>query len=435
MSLGGGGFLTMDKVLPGTYINFVSASKASANLSERGYNTMPFELDWGVDGEVFEVTNADFQKDSLKIFGYDYTHEKLKGLRDLFLNTKTLYAYRLNSGDKASNEFAKATCSGVRGNDLKIIIQNNVDDESKYDVSLCFGTILVDSQSVSNASELIDNDYVSWIKDSTLTSTSGISLTGGTNSSVDGFAHQSYLDEIEPYVYNIMGVVTEDPIIKQLYINFTKRMRDEVGAKFQLVVHNAAADYEGVINVKNITTDTDWSAASLVYWVTGLEASCAVNKSCLNKSYNGEFTPIVSFTQPQLTKCIKEGEFVLHKVNSNIKVLSDNNSLVTISDTKGNGFKDNQTIRVIDQIANDVALLFATKYLGEVPGDAGGRISLWSDIVKHHEQMQEIRAIQDFTDDHVVVEQGESTNIVLVTDFITVIRMLAQMYMTVKVAA
>ena len=88
MALGGGTFVTQNKELPGAYINFVSAASASATLSERGIATMPLELDWGIDGEVFEVTNGDFQKNSLKIFGYDYTHDKLKGLRDLFLNSK-----------------------------------------------------------------------------------------------------------------------------------------------------------------------------------------------------------------------------------------------------------------------------------------------------------------------------------------------------------
>ena len=55
--------------------------------------------------------------------------------------------------------------------------------------------------------------------------------------------------------------------------------------------------------------------------------------------------------------------------------------MVTTSDTQGDIFKDNQTVRVMDQIANDIAVLFSTKYLGVVPNDAAGRVSLWSDIV------------------------------------------------------
>ena len=88
MALGGGSFTTQNKILPGAYINFVSAASASAALSERGIATMPLELDWGKEGEVFEVTSGDFQKNSTKIFGYSYDHEKMRGLVDLFLGAR-----------------------------------------------------------------------------------------------------------------------------------------------------------------------------------------------------------------------------------------------------------------------------------------------------------------------------------------------------------
>lgn len=434
MALGGGTFLVQNKVLPGSYINFISVAKASATLSDRGYATMPLELDWGADGEVIEITNGDFQKNSLKLFGYDYTSEKLKGLRDLFLNLNTLYAYRLNSGEKASNTFANAKCSGIRGNDLKVVIQTNVDDDTKFDVSLYFDTIEMDSQTVGSASELVDNDYVEWIKSATLANTAGTPLTGGTNGTVNGASHQTYLDKIESFSFNILGVVTVDDTLKQLYYNFTKRMRDEIGAKFQLVIHNYSADYEGVINIKNDTTNNDWSIASLVYWTTGVEASCAVNASCLNKKYNGEFTVNCDYTQSQLTKAILAGEFTFHNVGTDVRVLSDINSMVTTSDIKGDIFKENQTIRVIDQIANDIATLFNTKYLGVVPNDEAGRISLWADIVKHHEQLEEIRAIENFDEKDVTVEQGDTKKAVLVSDLVTVVNAMGQLYMTVKVA-
>ena len=35
--LGGGNFIFTNKVLPGTYINFESKSKASVDMAERGY--------------------------------------------------------------------------------------------------------------------------------------------------------------------------------------------------------------------------------------------------------------------------------------------------------------------------------------------------------------------------------------------------------------
>lgn len=124
---------------------------------------------------------------------------------------------------------------------------------------------------------------------------------------------------------------------------------------------------------------------------------------------------------------------MLHRVNADIRVLEDINSMVTTTDTCGDIFKDNQTIRIIDQIGNDIAVLFNTKYLGVVPNDASGRISLWSDIVKYHQQLQEIRAIEDFSDKDVTVSQGSTKKAVVVGNAVTVVNAMSKLYMTVTV--
>lgn len=435
MALGGGTFVTQNKELPGAYINFISAASANAALSERGIATMPLELDWGVDGEVFEVSNSDFQKNSLKIFGYEYTHPKLKGLRDLFLNAKTLYAYKLTSGGKkAANDFAEALYSGIRGNDLKIMIQVNADDTTLFDVKTILDTEILDEQTVANAADLLPNDFVKFKASATLAVTAATPLSGGENKVVDGAAYQTYLDKIETYTYNTMGIVVTDDTTKELFVSFVKRMRDEMGIKFQLVLYQKAADYYGAISVKNKVLDDGFSEASLVYWVTGISAGCEVNKSNQNKVYNGEFRIDADYTQNELKKAIKDGELVLHKVGFDVRVLEDVNTMVTTSNTQGEIFKDNQTVRVMDQIANDIAVLFHTKYLGVVPNDAAGRISLWSDIVKHHERLQEIRAIENFSDSDVTIMQGNSKKSVVVTDLITVVNTMSKLYMTITVA-
>ncbi len=435
MALGGGTFTVQNKELPGAYINFVSAASANAALSDRGIATMPLELDWGAEGEIFEVTNEDFMKNSLEIFGYEYTNEKLKGLRDLFLNVKTLYAYRLNSGgEKAENTFARAACGGVRGNDIITVIQNNVDDETLFDVKTLLGKAVVDEQTVSAAEELKDNLFVKWKEGIALEATAGTPLTGGTNGEVSGAAHQAYLDKAEGYTYNAMGAAVTDETVKSLYTAFNRRLRDEMGVKFQLVLYRQAADYMGVVSVKNRVLDDGWSEAGLVYWVTGIIAGCQVNRSNQNKVYNGGFEVEAVYTQSELKAALKAGEFVLHKVGRDVRVLEDINTMVTFTDEQGEVFKDNQTIRVMDQIANDIAVLFNTKYLGVVPNDNAGRISLWSDIVKHHEQLREIRAIEDFSDADVTVTEGNSKKSVTVTDLVTVVNAMGKLYMTVAVS-
>lgn len=267
MALGGGTFLVQNKELPGTYINFVSAASASATLSDRGIATMPLEMDWGVSGEIFEVTNEDFQKNSTEIFGYEYTSDKLKGLRDLFLNTRVFYGYRLNgNGKKATNALAEALYTGIRGNDLKVVVQINADNDALFDVKTILGTAVVDEQTVSKAEELVCNKFVKWKSDVVLEASAGIPLSGGENGEVSGADHQMYSDRVESYTFNVMGAAVTDDTTKSLYMAFNKRLRDEMGVKFQLVLYDyAKADYPGVISVNNKVLDVGWSEAALVY--------------------------------------------------------------------------------------------------------------------------------------------------------------------------
>ena len=205
-----------------------------------------------------------------------------------------------------------AKYSGVRGNDLKIVIKTNVDEPSAFNVQTVLGTDMMDEQIVKKASELVDNNWVVFKKEASLSPTAGIALEGGKNKEITGTEHSKYLEKIEAFSFNALGVAVTDGVTKSLYIAFVKRMRDEVGKKFQLVIHNQEADYMGVVNVNNNTTDENWSEASLVYWTTGVVAGSAVNKSATNKKYDGEFTVNVDYTQSQLEKAIKGGKFTFH---------------------------------------------------------------------------------------------------------------------------
>jgi hypothetical protein len=89
---------------------------------------------------------------------------------------------------------------------------------------------------------------------------------------------------------------------------------------------------------------------------------------------------------------------------------------------------------VIDQIGNDDAVLFNTKYLGVVPNNAAGRTSLWSDLAKICQQLQDLGAIEDFSDSDVTVEQGDTKKAVVVSMAITVVNAMGKLYMTVTVA-
>lgn len=343
--LGGGIFVTQNKVLPGAYINFVSVASTTSAIGERGSVAIALPLNISV-GKVIELERLDFVKNSVELLGVEYDSETAAPIREIFCNATKLYIYDL----------------GEEG-------------------------------TVSDA-----------------------------------------IDALEPYEFNVLCAYTSVTEDITAYITAVKSWRDEYGKKCQVVVYNQdKPDHEGVINVVSTVSDEDVPEYVLTAWIAGAEAGCAVNASCTNKLYNGEFNIVNDKTQKQLEECITNGQIALHLVYGEMRVLEDINSLTTTSDSKGDVFKYNQTIRVIDQIANDIAKLYNTKYLGKIQNNKSGRVSLWADVVAHHRELEEINAIEDFDPSLVTVEQGATKKVVVVNDAITVVNSMAQLYLTVVV--
>lgn len=469
MAYGGGTWLTQNKVLPGSYINFSSVSKASATLSDRGIAAAPFEFDWGEAGVVKLVEQGDFQKNSFDLFGHGYTDKEMLPLREIFLHATKVYCYRLiaNDAKKATCDFATAKYVGKRGNDITIridkIVEKTKTDLSAetetttgYIVTTYVGAKVVDEQTVSTEwSDLKNNDWVDFKEgckfgakpgdaseeDTTVyvEETQGVKLAEGENGTPDGESHQNFLNAIESYAFNTLCCPSDDSTAKQLYVAFTKRVRDKLGSKFQLVGYNLGApDYEGIINLKNTANvDDTVNNTMLTYWLTGAEAACNINESLTNSAYDGELEiniKGVSEVQSELEAAIKNGEFVFHNSNGKIVVLTDINSLVTLGENFGEAFQANQTIRVCDQIANDIAVLFNTRYLGIVQNDESGRASLWNDIVYYLTEMQRLRAIENLDTEQVTVELGSTKRSVLVTvNNLNIINAMEKLYMAVVI--
>ena len=458
MAYGGGTWLAQNKILPGAYINFSSVSKASATLSDRGIAAAPFELDWGAPGVLRLIEQGEFQKESFDLFGHGYTDDEMLPLREIFLHATKVYCYRLDASGavKASCDFADAKYVGTRGNDIRIVVEADADVSSGYIVKTMVGSKVIDEQKVTDFAQLKDNDWVDFKAgcvlgtkpsesgdDSTVYVPAGTyPLTGGTNGTVNGEAHQNFLDAIESCSFNTLCCpVADDDTVKSLYVAFTKRVRDKLGSKFQLVGYDLSnPDYMGVINLKNSCTHpkiANVNKASLVYWLTGAEAACNINRSLTNTAYDGELEIVikgVSETQAQLEDAMKSGMLAFHNSNGKIVILEDINSLVTLEENLGDIFQMNQTVRVCDQIANDIAVLFVTRYLGIVQNDATGRASLWNDIVYYLKELLRLRAIENLDTDKVTVELGRNKKTVLVNiNNLSVVNAMSQLYMAVVI--
>lgn len=434
MALGGGSFLIQNKTLPGSYINFVSRQRATATLSDRGYAAMPL-LQVNIPkikGKCFISVyarrgNNEGEKNSIGLYkfvlnekngGVEQLKSKAFGTDDIFIS--------------ASFEITEAGTYYIGGEAGGICIANAQLEMYDYNVSTYFNGEKVEELKGEKIEEL-ESEYVDFKTGAALSVNNGLEMSGGTDGVASALKYQQALTELESYSFNTLGCISTDETVKKLFAEYTKRLRDECGVKFQCVLHNYEADYEGVINVVNTASDGVWGN-ELVYWVTGASAGCMVNKSITNSKYTGEYSPVCNYSQSELTECIKDGMLVFHKVNDEIRILKDINSLVSITDEKNNDFCLNQVIRVLDQIGNDVAVIFNDKYCGKVSNDNAGRTSLWNDIVKLCNQLESIRAIEDFNDDNCLVQAGENKTSVVVNLDVTPTCAMDTLYMTVYVS-
>ena len=436
--LGGGTFQTQNKLLVGSYINFVSAKDASIALAERGYVAVALELDWGADG-ITTLTAESFQKDAKKLLGYDYADDEMKPVRELFKNAKTVYVYRLAGADavKAKSAVATAKYVGVKGNKIATLIEANVDIEGKYDVYTLVDGIEVDKQTVEKYADLVANDYVVFdIASGALEAgTQPVYLEGGANGTVNANSeHSKFLALAESYAFNVLACNSVEKDIVDLYIAYTKRMRDEVGVKFQTVIYGEFDPNEkGIIVVTTPVVEDGVPAHYGIFWVAGAEAGCEINKTNTNKKYDGEYKFKVDYTKTELENAIKTGKLVLHKVGDDVRVLVDINSLVEYNMDESADFSDNKVVRIIDQIGNDVALEFNTNFLGKIPNDAAGRISFWNALDTYGKKLQNLRAIQEWDNALLKVSEGETKTSVVVDMVVNVVGTMEKLYMTVRV--
>ena len=430
MALGGGTFLVQNKVLPGAYINFVSRPRAVGGLGERGVVCVGMELDWGAAG-MMTVEAGDFRTDSRKLFGYDYLSEEMKNMRELFLHAKKALIYRLNGGEKATATLGGLTVAakhaGKRGNDICVAIVENVDEDGYYDVETYLDTELVDAQTVAKIEELEDNDYVTFRGEGDLAAAAGTYLTGGTTTAVTGSGYTDFLAAAEAEDFNVLAYNGSDETTKKLFVNFTKRMREEEGVKFVTVLHDhAEADHEGVISVG--------TAAELVYWTAGATAGAEVNESLTNTVYDGEYEVDAKRKKSEYIKGIQAGQFLFYEEDGQLRVLRDINSFTSFAAAKNSDFSSNRVVRVLDSIANDVANLFSKFYLGKQSNNANGRNLLKAEILAYHEELMKIEAIENFTADDIMVEKGTEKQDVVVYESVQPVDAMEKLYMKVEVA-
>ena len=202
-----------------------------------------------------------FEQEALGLFGCSADSEALRPVREVLRGAETLLFYRPAGGEKAHSAHASARYGGTGGNAIQIVIRENGE---QFDVATVVDGVEADVQTVSTAEELQDNELVTFT-DEARAATAGEPLTGGTDKTAEKADYEAFLRAIEPYTFQTLGCASADEEINNLFVSFTRRMREESGVKFQTVLYRTAADYEGVISVENEAAEDAPALVSVSY--------------------------------------------------------------------------------------------------------------------------------------------------------------------------
>lgn len=437
-------------MLPGVYINVKSQGAVASNVGERGVVAIAEPLSWGPTGVVQAITPGD---DLTPYIGYNIASPQALFLREMMKgsdntagpNKILLYRPAGTGGVQATGTIGALTVTakypGARGNDINIIVQEQVDGDGAYTVFTSIDGSIVDAQTVTNLSQLTENAWVQFSGEgATITETAGQALKNGADPTVATADYAAFLTAIEPYQFNIIVYDGTDSSTIQAYAQFAERVSNNIGQKCQAVMAGETAansNSEFVIAVNNgviLDDGTELTAQQATWWVGGAEAGAQYNQGLTYAQYPNAAEAKPKLTDAQAEEALKKGQLCFIDNFGAVKVCQDINSLTTFTADKGQEFSKNRVMRVLMQFCNDVYEHFSNYFIGKVDNNEVGRNLLKGWIVGYLNEMMANNGIRDFTAEDVTVEPGNNVDSVLIEVRIRPVDSIEKIYMSVTVS-
>lgn len=429
--MAGGSFQSQNKIRPGAYIKFQGVPSNDNIVGSRGIVTMAAPIGWGPEDELIKVTVADLYSNKLeKILGFNVYNAKAKLFKAALENAHTLLVYRADKGGtKATVDIPVATgknltvtakYKGTTGNNISVSIKEAY--SGGYSVNTFLGSTQKDSQIVTNISDLVSNDFVDFGEGDAVIEQTAVNtlLAGGTDGTPTNQMYTEYLAKLKTTQFDTLAAfkIGETELFNGGTIKeFIQEMRETRGIKCQAVINNyVAANYEGVISTYNqgvkYADGTELSAEEFVVWVAGATAGADVTESNTYKVVANAVEVTGNVLEDDIETLITSGYIIISKRRDGaIVVEKDINTLVNLRDDVTDAFKENKVIRLLDAVANHIALDFEQNYAGKVVQDTNGRALFKASIISYLTELQNSGAIINFNSStDVSVEAGEQVD-------------------------
>lgn len=447
MTVAGGTWTNQNKVRPGVYIRFRTGTNLGLTVGERGVVAICEPLSWGPVGQVMTVESG---ANMTPFTGYDITNPKNRFLNEIFKGTNRtaapvlVYLYRPTAASSVAAKVTTGTLTatakypGVRGNDITIVITEDVDNEDSFFVSTVVDGEIQDQQTAKTADELTANDWVNFSGTGALTATVGAPLVDGADGTVAASAYSSFLEAIEPYDFDILIYDGTDTTVQDAMVAFVKRLADENGVYSQLVAANLTnPDSRFVINVCSgvtLSDGTELAAEQATWWVGGASAGARYNQSLTYATYPNAVAATPVMTNNQIISALNAGKLILAAEDGKVRVEQDINSLVTYTTDIGKVYRKNRVIRLCNTIANDIYQQFSDNFIGVVNNNEAGRSRFQAVIVGYLLDIQANEGIQNFDAEDVEVLAGDDIDAILVNVAIQAVDSVEKIYMTIEVS-
>lgn len=371
------------KVRPGTYVNIKDTTYESIEDAARGTVLIPLiNTDYGPAGTMIMLTCTapDAAKEKLghSVYDSDAAGNMLL-IREAFKNAATVIVYICTEGTTAASGAgggltATAKYKGTRGNALSYSVTAN--PVGGYDVEVYLDSTKMEAyEGITDVSALAASEYIDFAAEdeAELTEVAGVTLTGGESEDTTNAEITAFLDAADSVKFNTIACPFVDSSLLTAVMTKVKYMRDNEGKKVQAVVANMSnPDYEGIINVTNsyALNDVELTAAQATAFVAGITAGAAYTESNTYRTVDGATAVIAPKSHEEAVAAINAGEFFFSvSEQGEIIVEYDINSLVTFGDGKGESYRKNRVLRVLDAFHDSLVLNFPpNKYNNSTTG-------------------------------------------------------------------
>lgn len=446
--MAGGNWSAQNKIRPGVYINFDSATQLGLTVGMRGTVAICEPMSWGAVGEVVEVKAG---VDTTPYCGYPiyekpalFLNEIFKGSNRTAAPTKVLLYRPEASGSKEATATvgqltATALYPGVRGNDITIIVVEDADGEGTFTVQTVVDGAIVDSQTGKNVADLKANGWVKFSGTGVLTASAGAALKNGADGTVANSAYTTFLTKIEPYDFDILIYDGTDATTLKAMQNFVERLASNDGKYCQFVASGMTKPDSRFcinVNVGSVTLDdgTVLTPQQVCWWVGGAQAGAQYNQSLTYAKYPHAVDVSPRMTNTEIENAILAGELTLIPEDGAVKVEYDINSLTTYTQTISEVYHKNRVIRLCSTIANDIYRQFTESFIGVVNNNEEGRALFKAVIVGYLLTIQNNQGIQEFDPDDVEVLPGIAIDSIVVNIALKVVDAVEKIYLTITVA-